>query len=197
MISFDEEMAAEFGLNVIIFCNKIADWLKYNSANEKNYYDGRYWTYNTLKALTRLFPFWSVDQLRKVIKDSMAGELIVRGNYNKAGYDQTLWYTLTEKGCKLLKIPMWGIHQMDVGNSPHGSGENPTPIPITSTNKINSNKSFCEKDQKTNKPVDKSKKNMNKKSWTTRQTMKAENETKPAGAEKPKSPFSDPTKHQS
>src|SRR5579872_2931500 len=70
MISFNEEMAAEYGLSVIIFCTKIGDWLKWNKANEQNFYDGKYWTYNSLKALTLLFPFWSTDQLRKVIKRS-------------------------------------------------------------------------------------------------------------------------------
>jgi|GEM_PF-1357431 len=148
MISFNEEMAAEYGLSVIIFCTKIGDWLKWNKANEQNFYDGKYWTYNSLKALTLLFPFWSTDQLRKVIKDAMDRKLIVKGNYNKSPYDKTLWYTLTDLGCKLLKIPMWENHHIGTGTLPHPNVGNPTPIPIKSIHKINNNKSSCKKPEK-------------------------------------------------
>lgn len=177
MISFNEEMAAEYGLNVIIFCSKIADWLKWNKANEQNYHDGKYWTYNTLTALTRLFPFWSVDQLRKVIKDAMAANLIVKGNYNKSPYDKTLWYTLTDFGCKLLKIPMWEIHHIGSGQNPDPSGSDPAPIPIKSTHNINQ-KSFCSTNEKKSKE---------------QEPKKIENEKKHDWAEK-KSGFADVTK---
>ena len=132
-ISFNEELAAEYGLNVIIFCSKIADWLKWNKVYEQNFYDGKYWTYNTLKGLTLLFPFWTLEQIRKVIKDSISAGLIVRGNYNKKGYDQTLWYTLTDLGCEAFK-------NTHVWNSTHGCGENHKwmcGIPHTYTNTIN------------------------------------------------------------
>jgi hypothetical protein len=99
--------------------NNIRFWVAKNKANEKHYYDGKYWTYNSVKAFSELFPYWSKDQIRRYIdKLETAGE-IVSGNYNQSHYDRTKWYSLN---C-----------QIELANLPNENGENAKPIPYIKT----------------------------------------------------------------
>lgn len=98
---FDVSIATKYGLNTAIFINNIAFWTEKNIANEKHYYDGRYWTYNTQKALCILFPYWSRKNLRTIIDKTVEDNLIIIGNYNKIQYDRTSWYALTDFGLSL------------------------------------------------------------------------------------------------
>ena len=37
----------------------LAYWIRHNEANGLHYHDGRTWTFNSVEAFTKLFPFWS------------------------------------------------------------------------------------------------------------------------------------------
>ena len=74
--SFDTDVAALVGVNAAIIFNNIAFWIKKNEANEENYYDGCYWTYNTKAAWRTLFPYMGEKQfkaaLQKLIDEGVA-----------------------------------------------------------------------------------------------------------------------------
>ena len=55
--SFDIEIAQEIGVDEAIMLQNIIFWLVKNKANGTNHYDGRYWTYNSHKALESFFLF--------------------------------------------------------------------------------------------------------------------------------------------
>ena len=59
---FDTDLAKEYGVDIAIVVNNIAFWLQKNKANKKHIYDGKVWTYNTTKAFTELFPYWTDNQ---------------------------------------------------------------------------------------------------------------------------------------
>lgn len=130
---FDVEIAVEYGMDVATFIKNISFWVVKNQANNEHFHDGRYWTYNKLDAFTLIFPYWSKDQIRRIIAKCIQHDLIVKGNYNKAGYDQTLWYSLSDFGHKLLNITIIPNRHIDVAKSPNGNGETPTPIPYINT----------------------------------------------------------------
>lgn len=100
--SFDIIIAEKFGVNVAIFLNNIAFWVKKNQANNKHFYEGRHWTYNSQEALTQLFPYWSRQNIRTILKDCLSQGLLLRGNFNETGYDRTTWYALTDLGLSLF-----------------------------------------------------------------------------------------------
>ena len=130
---FDVDVAYEVGVNAAILLENIAHWIEHNRANEdkKSFHDGRYWTYNSMKAFSELFPYLKPNTIRTALKKLKDADLIIAGNYNKLAYDRTQWYALTEKAEALL-----GIHtsiskksQMDLEENINGFATNDTPIP--------------------------------------------------------------------
>jgi len=83
-------LAKEIGLNESILLQQIHYWVR----KEQNYEDGRYWVYNTYEGWATQFPFWSVSTIRRIIKKLEDNELIITGNYNRMGIDNTKWYTI-------------------------------------------------------------------------------------------------------
>ena len=103
MHSFDINIATEYGVNCAIIIQNLYYWIKKNEANEKHFHDGKYWTYSSVKAFEKLFPYWSSKQITSILHKLEESELIVSGNFNKSPYDRTKWYALTEKGNALFQ----------------------------------------------------------------------------------------------
>jgi len=92
--SFDPAIAEKAGVNAAVIYQNIAFWVEKNRANNKHLHEGRYWTYNSMRAFEELFPYFTKKQIRTAIDKLIDCGLIVAGNFNKAGYDRTKWYSL-------------------------------------------------------------------------------------------------------
>ena len=92
--SFDPAIAEKAGVNAAVIYQNIAFWVEKNRANNKHLHEGRYWTYNSMRAFEELFPYLTQKQIRTAIDKLIDCGLIVAGNFNKAGYDRTKWYSL-------------------------------------------------------------------------------------------------------
>lgn len=149
---FDVNIAKEYGVHCAVVFQHIWHWVKKNEANETNYYDGKYWTYNSIKAFGDLFPYLSKKQIETALKKLRDEGLIETGNYNVVRYDRTLWYAVTEKGKSIL---MYGENRFsnDVeSNSQIGEIENANlgnripsevePIPYINTNRNTDRNSY-------------------------------------------------------
>lgn len=90
--NFFTEDAIKYGAEEAIVLSNIRFWLKKNEISEKNLHDGRYWTFNTIKAFARYHPYFSVRQLERILKNLISKGALVTGNYNKTLYDRTKWY---------------------------------------------------------------------------------------------------------
>lgn len=136
---FDPQIAVKYGVNAAILLQNIAYWCEHNEANDKNYNDGLYWTYNSAKAFTELFPYMSDWQVRKALSVLVDDGLIVTGNYNQSTYDRTLWYAITEKGKSILPVgkmdtektttSIYKKPKMDLEKTKNGDIKNHEPIP--------------------------------------------------------------------
>lgn len=100
--SFDINIAAEYGIHVAILLKNLHFWIVKNRANEKHYHEGKYWTYNSQKAFSELFPYLTERQVKYTIEKMKKDELIIVGNFNENPYDKTSWYALTDKAFELL-----------------------------------------------------------------------------------------------
>lgn len=94
---FNIEHATLYGVNEAIFIKNLAFWISKNKANNKNEFDNRTWTYNSIEAYSQLFPFWTTKQTRNVITSLIKQRVIIKGNYNKRKYDRTSWYAFLEE----------------------------------------------------------------------------------------------------
>lgn len=137
--SFDREIATEYGMLEAVLLNYFYFWIEKNKANNINFYDGKYWTFNSIKAMKSLFPYATKGSLERCLNHLKKEGLIITGNYNKEGYDRTLWYALTEKAEDLLiskKSQSDAISQKQEMDSPktgNGFPENEQPIPFNNT----------------------------------------------------------------
>ena len=100
--SFDIEIAKEYGILEAILLNHIYYWIAKNKANKKHFYNGKYWTYNSRKAFSELFPYASEKQIRRVLERLVNFNILMTGNFNKQWSDRTLWYAFTDKGLKQI-----------------------------------------------------------------------------------------------
>lgn len=93
---FNTEIAKEVGVNAAVILENIAHWVLRNKANDKNFYDGHYWTYNSNAAMAELFPYMNARQVRTSLDLLRKNGMVLTGNYNKSSYDRTLWYTVSD-----------------------------------------------------------------------------------------------------
>ena len=101
--SMNIAVAVKYGAPAALVLEQINSWINYNQTNNKNFYYGRYWTYNSVKAWSDLIPYFTYEQIRKILRDLEKSGLIIKGNHNKHALDKTLWYSITDKGYDELK----------------------------------------------------------------------------------------------
>lgn len=93
---FNIEIAKIVGTTAATVLHNFKFWCEKNAANRRHYHDGLYWTYNTLTALTELFPYLTLKQVRTALDKLIKHGLLVKGNYNSDVFDRSLWYAVTE-----------------------------------------------------------------------------------------------------
>lgn len=121
---FDVRVAKRYGVHCAVILQNLWHWIRKNQANGVNFYDGNYWTYNSTKAFSDLFPYLSQKQIETALKKLRDEGIIVTGNYNAVKYDRTLWYAITEKGKSIL---LFG--EMEMTSEGNGFPQNVEPIP--------------------------------------------------------------------
>ena len=89
-------VAAEvLGVNEAIIVQQIHYWLNINEKAKINFYNGRYWTYNTYENWQKTnFRFFSVITLKRIFKKLEDKKILIKDNFNKKKYDRTLWVTI-------------------------------------------------------------------------------------------------------
>ena len=131
--SFDIEIAEKYGVIEAVLYENFRHWLRQNYANGKNIRDGRPWTYNSVKAYAELFPYLSEKQIRRGIDSLVDQGAIIKGEYNKANYDKTSWYSVPD--IAVLAIRPKG--QMDSPEKANRSAQKGEPIPYINTDENN------------------------------------------------------------
>ena len=94
--NFNKDDARRYGVDEAIMLWHIRYWVEKNTADKRHFHDGRYWTYSSAEAFTKIFPFWSSGQIRRILKSLQAQGAILVGNYNSYAQDRTSWYALSD-----------------------------------------------------------------------------------------------------
>jgi hypothetical protein len=131
---FDTDVAEQLSVNAAIIFQHIAFWCIHSEANGTNYHDGEYWTYSSVKAFKRVFPYLSASQIDTALKKLLEAGYIIKGNYNKSAYDRTIWYAVTKNGKSIYKKS-----KMENQKTANGLPENREPIPDIVPNNVTDN----------------------------------------------------------
>ena len=89
MYLFDEQpiianktLARELGLNEALILQQINYWIEINKKSGKNFYDGRYWTYNSIRAWQENdFDYMSIDTVKRTFAKLESQEFFLVGNW--------------------------------------------------------------------------------------------------------------------
>lgn len=119
---FDVDIAKQFGVLEAILLHYFEFWIQKNKANNTNFHDGHYWTYNSLSAFVEMFPYASKSKICTALNNLEKEGLIVTSNYNKSSYDRTKWYRLTDKGFAVLSAET--VEKLDFLNLDNRESEN-------------------------------------------------------------------------
>jgi len=96
MFSFNPDYATKYGLQQSVVLQYIIWWVLHNQMKGKNFRDGRHWTFNSVRALSREFPFLTPKQVRKCLQDLEKDGAILVASYNKMRADRTKWYSISD-----------------------------------------------------------------------------------------------------
>ncbi len=100
-MNYNQDVAVKYGINCAVLLQNIYFWVQHNQEAKINYYDGYYWTYNSVKRYSELIPELTPKQIRTALAKLQNAGLIICANYNE-NCTRTLWYSITQKGIDLL-----------------------------------------------------------------------------------------------
>ena len=121
---FDVSLAIKYGMVEAVIINHFQYWIEANRDHDMNFNDGRYWTFNSMKAFSEICPYLSESKIRNALKRLQDEGIIVTGNYNKLAYDRTLWYAFSDFGESILQN-----YKMDLEETKNGRINFNGPIP--------------------------------------------------------------------
>lgn len=97
MILYSVDVAIEYGLNEAIIIQLFQFWILKNKANNNNFFNGRYWTYNSINAWQEILPHFTQMQIRRAIDNLVQKGVLIKGNFNKNKFDRTCWYAFANE----------------------------------------------------------------------------------------------------
>lgn len=90
--SFDIDIAEKVGVPEAVLVHHFQYWIELNRKGKRNFHDGKYWTYQTMKNIANTFPYWTERQIERIIGKLIKNKVLIKGNYNKTPFDRTVWY---------------------------------------------------------------------------------------------------------
>ena len=102
-LMFQPTLAVLTSLNEAIALQQLKYWLTQNANKPDHIKDGRVWCWNTYEEWQKNnFPFWSISTIKRAFTDLENRGLVIKGNFNKASFDRTGWYTIDEDAVEKL-----------------------------------------------------------------------------------------------
>ena len=127
--TFKVDLASIYGIEEAIVIDKLVGWIDHNEANNQNFHDGRFWTYNSCKGLIKQFPYMKEGKIKRILTSLVESGLLMKGNYNTNRYDRTCWYAFTDEGQAFVR--KYYIHCSKMAN---GKVKTDRPIPNNQPN---------------------------------------------------------------
>ena len=114
---FNVQVAQQFGVEEAVIIHNLFHWISKNAANDENMFEGLYWTYNSIKAYSALFPYLSETKVKRVFKSLEEKGVIVKGNFSDDKWVRTNWYSFPLDTLNYLKNVGYDVHWVKMTES--------------------------------------------------------------------------------
>lgn len=115
--NFDVGLATQLGsIELAIIVAHFQYWINKNIELDRNFIEGRHWTYQTREEIAANFPYFSSDQVRRFTDKLVELKILKKGNYNKRSLDKTIWYSFENE------------EMFTIGKSASSIGKSASPI---------------------------------------------------------------------
>lgn len=94
--SYNVSVAVDVGVNAAVLFNNICFWVEENKANDRNFINGTWWTYNTTKALVELFPEMTTNQIDYALDKLIKNGYIKKDFLGDDPKDRTSYFTVCD-----------------------------------------------------------------------------------------------------
>ena len=122
---FNTDIAKDYGIEESILLHHFFFWISRNAANEENFHDGLFWTYNTRESYAKFFEYMSESKIYRIIGKLVDEGLLVKGDYNTDRWKRPTWYAFTENGLEYMAKNGYNIKPfgVDLQNDTHVCSE--------------------------------------------------------------------------
>ena len=140
----EAHVAVVYGMEEAVFLDAIMFWYRTNRGNGSpvHCHDGRWWTYNSVRAFEDIFPWWNAGQIRRIIARCKEKGALLSGNFNRDQRDRTVWYSPSDELLALYGEPIGencicGNQQMETPEPSAECDENGEPLPCSTHDRNN------------------------------------------------------------
>lgn len=102
--SFNPKHAEMFDIPTAILLQHFDFWYKKIIADNVNLFDGKRWVRMKRKNMQKIFPYFTINQIRRYTDKMIQLNLLIDGEYNAMKSDRTKWYALTDYAKEILGI---------------------------------------------------------------------------------------------
>lgn len=110
MFLFDETpifsnpiLARDIGLDEALVLQQLNYWIEVNRKTGKNYHEGRYWIYNSIRGWKEEnFDYMSLDTVKRILPRLEKAGYLLTGNFNEDTRDKTKWYATNDEQLEAL-----------------------------------------------------------------------------------------------
>lgn len=103
--SFSVDVACRIGVNAAIIIQHLAHLHKVCLGNGENWKAGRYWINKTIRAMSIVYPYLTIKEIRGCIDKMEQEGYIVSAKISENPFDRTKWYSFEDGGFDLLGVP--------------------------------------------------------------------------------------------
>lgn len=139
--SFNPLIAKIYGVTEAIIISSFVFWTRTNYSKDTNFHENRFWCFGTAQFFMDYFPYLTLDQIKYSLRSMVKKGVLLKGNFNKKGYDKTNWYSLSDQTLIELNLDRTCLKSftgliaqnctMDCVKSHDGSCKFTQPIPST------------------------------------------------------------------
>lgn len=98
--SFDVALAEAHGVDAALIIGHFLHFIEHHRANNTNFYEGHYWTYDSAASLAEKFPYWSKNKIQKLLVKLEDKDLIVSGDFSEDRFKRPKYYRVIASTCQ-------------------------------------------------------------------------------------------------